>query len=807
MLAPNTILQNRYRIVRELGRGGMGAVYESFDLRLSRTVALKETFAETRELHRAFTHEARLLANLRHPSLPNVLDHFIEGDGQFLVMEYIAGPDLAQMLLRRGSPFSEYQVLRWAGEMLAVLEYLHGHVPPVIHRDIKPANIKIGASGQVILLDFGLARGFAGSMTGTSPSRSITGYSPHYAPLEQIHGEKSDPRIDIYAVAATLYHLLTGQAPEESLKRASSVFANSSDPLKLASRHNPAVSMQVSLVLARALSLNPHERPATAAEMRALLDNNSRAERMSVTQASPRPGPQPARQDEALYQTLVAKPELVVDPFSPPSVEQPQHVGRSKAAWGYTAFLVCALVAGIYLLYLSRRWNASKVAGTSSASRPAKPVIPSPYREALASVVSLELRDVEGKGIGQASGFFVKEDEIATDLSVIQGATQGRATVVDQHGTYDIKGVSAIDRERGIAILKVSGGNARPLPVAGGTPANSGSKVALLAASANGEGVYSAATVTDYRKKEELLEIDGSVDSSQRGGPVLNERGEVVAMLVNSPNETSNNHAVTSARLLSLMKSNQPDITLGMAGAKEMLYDFRQQRDSETTQKRLSIEEERKILSAIFKSYLTNESQCEGYEGDVSNQEGLRTARNDGYIVPKIIDSATGSFTAPGMQQTAYLIMTGECGAPHVVNWGTKRLAVFSEDRLLVNVDIQDHTSIIGTYDLNGDGINELLLTGGYAQSGYIGEWGAIISVKDSRLHFDKKLESVWDSTCASMATKPSVTAAVIYYTRGAGDTPPEIRVDNYQAKCVEDEEAPKPSAFRYISSGKLPKS
>lgn len=807
MLAPNTILQNRYSIVRELGRGGMGAVYESFDLRLSRTVALKETFAETSELHRAFKHEARLLANLRHPSLPNVLDHFIEGDGQFLVMEYISGPDLAQMLLRRSSPFPEYQVLKWADELLALLEYLHGHVPPVIHRDIKPANIKIGASGQVILLDFGLARGSVGSMTGTGPSRSLNGYSPHYAPLEQMHGEKSDPRIDLYAVAATLYHLLTRQAPEEALKRASSLFAQSSDPLTLACQYNPAVSMQVALVLARALSLNPNERPSSAAEMRALLGDNNRAERMSVTQASPRPEPQPAQQDNAVYQTLVAKPELVVNPFSPSSVEQPQHTGRSKVAWGYTAFLICALIAGIYLLYLSRSWSASKVASTSSASRPAKLVIPSPYREAMASVVSLELRDVEGKGIGQASGFFVKEDEIATDLSVIQGATQGHATIVDQRGKYDITGVSAVDRERGIAILKVTRGNASPLPVAGNALANNGSKVALLAASTNGEGIYSAATITDYRKKDDLLEINSSIDSTARGGPVLNERGEVVAILVSSSDGTSYSHAVTSARLLNLMKSKQPDITLGLAGAKELLYDFRQQRDSETTKKQVSPDQERKILSSVFKSYLTNESQCEGYEGDMSNQEGLRTARNDGYIVPKIVDNAAGSFTGPGVQQTAYLIMTGECGAPHVVNWGTKRLAVFSEDRLVVNVDIQDHTSIISTYDLNNDGVNELLLTGGYMQSGYISEWGAIVSVKDGRLHFDKKLESVWDSTCASMATKPNVTAAVIYYTRGSGDTAPEIRIDNYQAKCSDGEEAPKASAFRYVSSGKPPKS
>ena len=98
MLAPGTVLQNRYRLIRELGRGGMGAVYEAFDQRLHRTVALKETLAETDELRRAFEREAHLLGNLRHPALPKVLDYFSEGAGMFLVMEFIPGDELGVLL-------------------------------------------------------------------------------------------------------------------------------------------------------------------------------------------------------------------------------------------------------------------------------------------------------------------------------------------------------------------------------------------------------------------------------------------------------------------------------------------------------------------------------------------------------------------------------------------------------------------------------------------------------------------------------------------------------------------------------------
>src|ERR687890_1895088 len=125
MLATGVTLQQRYRVIRPLGRGGMGAVYEAFDERLSRTVALKETSVETEELRRAFGREARLLANLRHPALPKVLDHFEEGGGLFLVMEFIPGDDLGR-LLELGRTFEPAEVSRWADQLLDALDYLHG---------------------------------------------------------------------------------------------------------------------------------------------------------------------------------------------------------------------------------------------------------------------------------------------------------------------------------------------------------------------------------------------------------------------------------------------------------------------------------------------------------------------------------------------------------------------------------------------------------------------------------------------------------------------------------------------------------
>src|SRR2546423_10004498 len=134
MLAPETILQGRYRIVRQLGQGGMGAVYEAVDQRLDTTVALKETLFADERLRKQFEREARLLARLHHPALPKVTDHFSESDGQFLVMQFIAGKDLWDMLKDRGKPFPVSEVLSWADQLLDALEYLHTQEPPIIHR-------------------------------------------------------------------------------------------------------------------------------------------------------------------------------------------------------------------------------------------------------------------------------------------------------------------------------------------------------------------------------------------------------------------------------------------------------------------------------------------------------------------------------------------------------------------------------------------------------------------------------------------------------------------------------------------------
>src|SRR4030088_2063819 len=199
-LPADTVLQDRYRIVRQLGRGGMGAVYEAIDQRLAITVALKETFSAEESMRRQFEREARLLAGMQHPALPRVSDHFVEGKRAFLVMQFIGGVDLAKIIAQQPGPFPRDQVIAWADQLLDALVYLHSRDRQIIHRDIKPPNLKLTANGQIALLDFGLAKTQTTDLSGSNSSTSIFGYTRRYSPLEQIQDLGTGPQSDIYAL-------------------------------------------------------------------------------------------------------------------------------------------------------------------------------------------------------------------------------------------------------------------------------------------------------------------------------------------------------------------------------------------------------------------------------------------------------------------------------------------------------------------------------------------------------------------------------------------------------------------------------
>lgn len=273
MIKPGETLQNRYRVERQIGQGGMGAVYVALDERFDTTVAIKETLCMDDNFRKAIEREARLLSSLTHPSLPRVSDHFEENDSQFLVMEFIEGDDVASILEREGRPFPVDKVLAWADDLLDGLDYLHNQSLPVIHRDIKPQNLKITPDGRIMLLDFGLAKGSPTDASHKTAAKSIFGYSRNYASLEQIQGTGTDPRSDLYSLAATLYHLVTGVPPEDALTRAMSVLSNRPDPLIPASVLHEQVPAGLAGILRSVMDLSAENRPASAAEMRSMLTN------------------------------------------------------------------------------------------------------------------------------------------------------------------------------------------------------------------------------------------------------------------------------------------------------------------------------------------------------------------------------------------------------------------------------------------------------------------------------------------------------------------------------------------------------
>ena len=379
MLTPETVLQGRYRIVRSLGQGGMGTVYEAIDERLDSTVALKETLFADERLRKQFEREARLLARVHHQALPRVSDHFSEGEGQFLIMQFIPGDDLAEKFTQRRTPFPAGEVFTWADQLLDALDYLHTHEPPIIHRDIKPQNLKVTSRGQIILLDFGLAKGQASEISRVTTSASIFGYTPNYAPLEQIQGLGTDARSDLYALAATLYHLVTGVKPPDALTRAAALVNDEPDPLKPAHEVNAAVPQVLSNVLHRAMAQNREQRFRTAAEMRRSLhqaDFESTVTNRSEanTMLFPAAGATPTQTRDAARHTVGAAAPTK-PPTIPPSGETTlvaKPAGRRSAKWAVVAVVAVLLIGGVGGFYAyQKRKSAATTAVLPPAPSPA----------------------------------------------------------------------------------------------------------------------------------------------------------------------------------------------------------------------------------------------------------------------------------------------------------------------------------------------------------------------------------------------------------------------------------------------------
>ncbi len=283
-LSAGSILNNRYRIDGMLGRGGMGAVYLSFDLTLQIEVAVKENLNVDPVAERQFRREASLLATLRHPNLPRVTDHFILEGQQYLVMDFIAGEDLETHCSRQRAIVGE--VLSWSDMICDALIYLHSLQPPVIHRDIKPANIKLQPDGNLKLVDFGIAKVFDQTQT-TTGARGLT---PGFSPPEQYGGSHTDHRSDQYALGATLYSMLTGQRPTDCIER---LF--NKKPLTPLRSLNPSVSPSTEAAIQKALALDPNDRFPDLVHFKAALRGEIQAETIRSTPSMTIPSTAPRK--------------------------------------------------------------------------------------------------------------------------------------------------------------------------------------------------------------------------------------------------------------------------------------------------------------------------------------------------------------------------------------------------------------------------------------------------------------------------------------------------------------------------------
>jgi outer membrane protein assembly factor BamB/tRNA A-37 threonylcarbamoyl transferase component Bud32 len=262
-LQAGVTLANRYAIQEVVGLGGMGSVYRARDMHfpnVTKLVAVKEMINTAPDpLVRAtivqnFEREANLLATLNHPSIPRIYDYFTLESRSYLVLEFIHGKDMEAVINDTNGFLPEEQVLSWAIELCDVLDYLHKHKPePIIFRDMKPSNVMINSSGDLLLVDFGIAKPFQSGIKGTMIG------TEGYSPPEQYRGEAT-PMADIYAMGATIHHALTRRDP-----RLEPPFSFAERPLR---RINPAVSPELEIIVNRALEYDPANRFKSASEMK-----------------------------------------------------------------------------------------------------------------------------------------------------------------------------------------------------------------------------------------------------------------------------------------------------------------------------------------------------------------------------------------------------------------------------------------------------------------------------------------------------------------------------------------------------------
>ncbi|MEM7343418.1 MAG: protein kinase [Chloroflexota bacterium] len=386
-LPEDTILENRYRIDRLLGQGGMGAIYRGFDTRLKQRVAIKENFFQTPQAIQQFEREALMLAGLNHSNLPRVIDHFSSEGQQYLVMDFIEGEDLWEIVKEQEHPLSEALALDYIIQVCEAVKYLHTRKPPIIHRDIKPQNIKITPGGRAFLVDFGIAKMEEDGQQTRAGARGVT---PGFSPLEQYAGSGTSPVSDVYSLGATLYAMLTGQKPPDSVSRIAKK-SHFVPPVKL----NVQLSERISQAIEQAMQTQPDDRPQSVAvwqkELEAIRDETvpvlldeddtvNEATMVGATLAAVAKQEQPVDQ-KVSREPIKAAPVAAATPqvSSPPppatpAVEEESQGGGARLAMIAGGIVILLLVAAIGYVLFSGNGNG-EVATQSSGSESSEAIV------------------------------------------------------------------------------------------------------------------------------------------------------------------------------------------------------------------------------------------------------------------------------------------------------------------------------------------------------------------------------------------------------------------------------------------------
>ncbi len=439
------LLAGRYRMGRLLGSGGFGAVYLATDERLHRPVAIKVCStrgmapAEAAESARLFQSEALTLARLRHPGLTAIWDYFEDGDCWYLVMEYVPGETLRELLRRIGGPLPLAEALEYARQLCAVLQYLHDQHPPIVFRDLKPGNIMVTPDGQLKLIDFGIARLFS---PGKAADTAQFG-TPGYAPPEQ-YGGQTEPRSDVFSLGVVLHQMLTGHNPTTT------PFA-----LPPADALNPVIPPALAAVIRHATAYDLDARTASAEALRRQIEQ-ALAQPASTTTT-------PAPSAPVMAVAVGANPSTSRRLWSPPPrtlpsrPQQSQGIGRTVALIFTILLLLAAIGGGVLLLraqigvYARELLAPGVVPGTSRSVVPAVAIFSAPGDDRSENLYEIDLAGGATRRLTE-----LQLPETASQPAISPDGTQvafnrERRVVDPQTGAAQITGseVWVVDRETG----------------------------------------------------------------------------------------------------------------------------------------------------------------------------------------------------------------------------------------------------------------------------------------------------------------------------------------------------------------------